>query len=111
MLRVTRSLKSIKFLGGIGSNRAFSAPLDHSHHHAPAGPYDAPHHHPNREKAFLFGEDPKDPNTTKSQGWESISYITFALASAVCIYGICAKGVEPYQVFITFKKKYLSCRC
>jgi hypothetical protein len=101
MLRVVRSLKSIKFSGAIGSKRAFSAPLGHHNDHkAPPGPYDVPHHHPNREEAFLWGEDPKDPRTTKKQGWEFITHIVYLASAAVFIYGIWAKGVDPYQVLL-----------
>lgn len=51
----------------------------HGHdHHAPAGPYDAPHHDQQTEEAWLFGINPHEEY--KYEGWEYIILPTYLIA-------------------------------
>lgn len=60
---------------------ASSAGHGHGHghsHHAPAGPYDAPHHDQQTEEAWLFGINPHEEY--KYEGWEYIILPTYLIA-------------------------------
>ena len=66
------------------------------YHAPPPGPYDAPHEHIDRTKAFLFGEDPAHPQ--EKEGWETITYVTYFLMTAILCASVYTKGEDPLRV-------------
>ncbi len=92
MLRLRNALKSVSIKKSFGVSRAFGAP---GHGHV-AGPYDAPHGPTiDRTQPFLFGEDPR---YHKKEGWEEITYATYALSFILFVWGIYVQGVDPLSV-------------
>ena len=90
MLRSTRVFQNLRFnkVSSVASSamvrRSFgSSSGGHGHghghaHHAPAGPYDAPHHDQQTEEAWLFGINPHEEY--KYEGWEYIILPTYLIA-------------------------------
>ncbi len=72
---------------------------DHGHghgHHAPAGPYDAPHHATYPNEAYLFGINPKVPY--ENQGWEWVTLITYIVGAGILITGATTKPLDSFKV-------------
>jgi hypothetical protein len=104
MSSLSRVFRSAKILRTVVAKRAFGAVSHHGDDHKPPGPYDPPHHeHPNREKAFLFGEDPENPKP--SQGWEYVTALTMIGFFGVFFAGWYIKGSDPYTVSFFFGKR------
>lgn len=90
------------------SSRAYSRSArvrggDHGHghgHHAPAGPYDAPHHATYPNEAYLFGINPKVPY--ESQGWEWVTLLTYIVGAGILITGATTKPLDSFKVNIIF---------
>jgi hypothetical protein len=74
---------------------------DHGHghgHHAPAGPYDAPHHATYPNEAYLFGINPKVPY--QNQGWEWVTLLTYIVGAGILITGATVKPLDSFKVRI-----------
>ena len=117
MLRLTRALNVSSFSKVVVSNsRAFGGHAgghgDHHGHsddyhtggiyqpvyHPPVTakqPYEVPHEHVDRTKAFIFGEDPAHK---KSEGWEGITYLTLFISAFILGYSHYVKGEDPLRV-------------
>jgi len=65
------------------------------YHPPPPGPYDAPHEHIDRTKAFMFGEDPAHPK--EAEGWETITYLTYFACFSILCYSLYTKGQDPLR--------------
>lgn len=62
--------------------------------HKPAGPYDVPHGPAYPSEARPFGLEPGAP----SEGWEVITWGTYAVCSILLIFGISMKPDDDFKV-------------
>eukprot|EP01039_Chlorochromonas_danica_P008666 gene8665-9550_t len=80
------------------SRRVSSGHGGHGHGHSqPAGPYDPPHHATVTDKAFLFGIDPA--HKTASEGWETITALTYLLTAGVFITIFLTRDTEAFSTW------------
>jgi len=68
----------------------------HGAAHAPAGPYDVPHHHHQTEEAWLFGINPHEEY--KWEGWEGITFFTYLGAFSILFFGAMTKDHNSFKV-------------
>jgi len=83
--RVSVGAQQLRKMGGHG----------HGHGHGPAkpaGPYDLPHGPAYPEEAYPFGLSPD----RKSEGWEVITWATYALCFCALVFGMNAKSNDSF---------------
>lgn len=68
----------------------------HGAAHAPAGPYDVPHHQQQTEEAWIFGINPNEEY--KSEGWEGITFFTYLSAFSILFFGAMTKDHNSFKV-------------
>lgn len=69
---------------------------DDHHHHKPLGPYEVPHHPTYPKKAYFLGINPNEKY--KWEGWEIITYLTYASCFIVLVYGYNANNKNAFKV-------------
>lgn len=100
--RLFQSLRASK-LGAntkaVVSRNFGAAGHDHAHsHHAPAGPYDVPHHPSQPNEAYLFGINPNEKY--QSQGFEFITISTYLICFGILFFGAMTKDHNSFKVII-----------
>ena len=66
------------------------------HHHKPLGPYEVPHHPTYPKKAYFLGINPNEKY--KWEGWEIITYVTYASCFIALVYGYNANNKNSFKV-------------
>jgi len=96
----------LRRLGGVVSRRLGNSRVSvgaqqqrklgsHGHGHGPtkpAGPYDLPHGPAYPEEAYPFGLSPD----RKTEGWEVITWATYALCFCALVFGMSAKSNDSF---------------
>jgi hypothetical protein len=76
-----------------------AASHDHGHahgHHAPAGPYDVPHHPSQPNEAYFLGINPHVEY--ENQGFEYMTVTTYIICFGILFFGAMTKDHDSFKV-------------
>ncbi len=105
MLRSNRLFQTLRVskINGASSltaRRCFGASTGHGHGHAahaPAGPYDVPHHPSQPDEAYPFGINPNAEY--KYEGWEFVTMGTYLICFGILFIGSMTSDKNAFKVF------------